>query len=140
MLFGEYEVVEEFTAFLCKACFASFSFAHRIVWFLKSMMHQNNPHNHKIRQILNIIQTIFKSEDKKNILERLHVAGSKKFVECLHKTNMIEIYQYLTESNLKDLNACFFSIRTGLKLLKIYCFFQFFKQELANFHPSSSVS
>jgi hypothetical protein len=37
LIFGEYEVVEEFLAFLCKACFASFFFAHRIMWFLKSL-------------------------------------------------------------------------------------------------------
>jgi hypothetical protein len=83
MLFGEYEIVEEFLAFLCKACFASFSFAHRIVWFLKSMMNPENSLNEKIRTILHLIQTIFKSEKKSSPLERLHVAGSKKFIEFI---------------------------------------------------------
>ena len=47
MLFGEYETVEELLAFLCKACFASFFFAHRIVWFLKALMSPLNPYNEK---------------------------------------------------------------------------------------------
>jgi hypothetical protein len=85
MLFGEYETVEEFLAFLCKACFASFSFAHRIVWFLKSLMNPYNPYNERIRTILHLIQTIFKSESRISVLERLHVAGSKKYLECLNK-------------------------------------------------------
>ena len=42
LIFGEYEVVEEFLAFLCKACYASFFFAHRIIWFLKSLQLQDN--------------------------------------------------------------------------------------------------
>jgi len=37
LLFGAYEKVYEFLAFLCKACYSSFFFAHRIVWFLKSL-------------------------------------------------------------------------------------------------------
>ena len=39
LIFGDYEVVEELLAFLCKACYASFFFAHRIVWFLKSLLY-----------------------------------------------------------------------------------------------------
>jgi hypothetical protein len=42
LIFGEYEVVEEFLAFLCKACYASFFFAHRIIWFLKSLQLREN--------------------------------------------------------------------------------------------------
>ena len=47
LLFGEYEAIEEFLAFLCKACYASFYFAHRIVWFLKSLMYPNSLYNEK---------------------------------------------------------------------------------------------
>jgi phosphatidylinositol 4-kinase B len=42
LIFGDYEAVEEFLAFLCKACYASFFFAHRIIWFLKSLQLQEN--------------------------------------------------------------------------------------------------
>lgn len=43
MLFGEYETVLELIAFICKACFASFYFAHRVVWFLKSLLKIDSP-------------------------------------------------------------------------------------------------
>jgi hypothetical protein len=92
MLFGEYEAVEEFLAFLCKACYCSFSFAHRIVWFLKAMLSPTNIYNDKIKNILHLIQTIFKSESKKMLLERLHVAGSKGFIEYLSKHNYLILY------------------------------------------------
>lgn len=38
LVFGLRETVEEFLAFLCKACFASFYFAHRVIWFLQSLL------------------------------------------------------------------------------------------------------
>jgi len=47
LIFGEYEVVEEFLAFLCKACYASFFFAHRIIWFLKSILDSNSTYYQK---------------------------------------------------------------------------------------------
>lgn len=41
---------------------------------------------------MHIIQTIYKSEKNKNMLERLHVAGSKKFIEFLSRNNFLSIY------------------------------------------------
>ena len=102
LIFGEYEVVEEFLAFLCKACFASFFFAHRIIWFLKSIMNSQHSYNEKyyynnlrIKDILHLIQTIFKSdsEKKKTCLEKFHFANSKKFFETLADSNMLFIYK-----------------------------------------------
>ena len=72
MLFGEYEIVQEFFSFLCKSCYASFSFAHRIIWFLKSSIADNQADNEKIRNMLHIIQTIFKSSFNKDKLESLY--------------------------------------------------------------------
>lgn len=37
LIFGNVHAVEEFLAILCKACFASFFFAHKIMWFLESL-------------------------------------------------------------------------------------------------------
>lgn len=47
LIFGDYKVVEDFLTFLCKACFASFFFAHRIIWFLKSILDANSQDNQK---------------------------------------------------------------------------------------------
>lgn len=104
MLFGEYETVEEFLAFLCKACFASFSFAHRIVWFLKSLMNPYNPYNERIKTILHLIQTIFKSESRKSLLERLHVVGSKKYLESLNKFRELNLKEGEPQNNLLSLS------------------------------------
>lgn len=38
LIFGLRDTVEEFLAFMCKACYASFFFAHRVIWFLRSLL------------------------------------------------------------------------------------------------------
>jgi hypothetical protein len=55
-------------------------------------MNPDSLYNEKIKNILHIIQTIFKSEHSKDILERLHIAGSKHFIEYLSKNNFLPIY------------------------------------------------
>ena len=92
MLFGEYEIVQEFFSFLCKSCYASFSFAHRIIWFLKSSIGTNPADNEKIRNMLHIIQTIFKSSKDKKCLESLYLSGSQDYISFLTKNNLNKHY------------------------------------------------
>ena len=92
MLFGEYEIVQEFFSFLCKSCYASFSFAHRIIWFLKSSIGTNPADNEKIRNMLHIIQTIFKSSKDKKCLESLYLSGSQDYISFLSKNKLNKHY------------------------------------------------
>lgn len=98
MLFGEYEIVEEFLSFLCKSCFASFSFAHRIIWFLKSSIGNDPLFNDKIRTIFHIIQTIFKSNNDKSILDSLFLSGSRDYLDYYNSLALIK--DYFTEMPL----------------------------------------
>ncbi len=111
MLFGEYEIVQEFFSFLCKSCYASFSFAHRIIWFLKSSIGTNPADNEKIRNMLHIIQTIFKSSKDKKCLESLYLSGSQDYISFLTKNNLNKHYFEknasegeidLNDDNIKD--------------------------------------
>ena len=84
IIFGDNELVDELLSFLCKSCYCSFFFAHRVIWFLKSMLSNeeiqndtNNEMNNKISDIIHTIQTIFKSDtekEKKN-LKKYFIAG-----------------------------------------------------------------
>ena len=84
IIFGDNELVDELLSFLCKSCYCSFFFAHRVIWFLKSMLANdenhneiNNEMNNKISDIIHTIQTIFKSDtekEKKN-LKKYFIAG-----------------------------------------------------------------
>ena len=72
IIFGDSELVDELFSFLCKSCYCSFFFAHRVIWFLKSMLtndeiqnETNNEMNNKISDIIHTIQTIFKSDNEK---------------------------------------------------------------------------
>ena len=42
MIFGNMDVVEDFLSIMCKSCYASVFFTHRVIWFLKSMTPINN--------------------------------------------------------------------------------------------------
>ena len=92
MLFGEYEAVQEFFSFLCKSCYASFSFAHRIIWFLKSSIGKNPQTNEKIKNVLTIIQMIFKSDFDKNRIENFYLCGSEEYVKYLKNENLQNYY------------------------------------------------
>ena len=84
IIFGDNELVDELLSFLCKSCYCSFFFAHRVIWFLKSMLTNDESHNeinnemiNKISDIIHTIQTIFKSDtekDKKE-LKKYFIAG-----------------------------------------------------------------
>lgn len=92
IVFGEFELVEELLSFLCKACYSSFFFAHKVLWFLKSMLkkgQESKSTNEKINRIIHVIQTIYKSdsENRKLIVEHFYVSGSDNY------------YKYITNSN-----------------------------------------
>lgn len=92
MLFGEYEIVEEFLSFICKSCYASFSFAHKIIWFLKSSIRDDPGFDEKIKTVLHIIQTIFKSNNDKKSTECLFLSGSRDYLEYYNETALLKDY------------------------------------------------
>ena len=94
IVFGEDELVDELLSFLYKSCYCSFFFAHRVLWFLKSMLSNeevnngiNMEMNNKISDIIHTIQTIFKSDaetDKKE-LKKYYIAGGDVFMNYNNK-------------------------------------------------------
>jgi phosphatidylinositol 4-kinase len=98
LLFGEYEAVLELLSFLCKSCYASFSFAHRIIWFLKSSIGNNQQINDKIRMVLHIIQTVFKSDSDKNKIENFYLSGSEDYINFIKKKGFQKIYFNIEDS------------------------------------------
>lgn len=63
-----------------------------MLWFLKSLIRQYTKFSDKIFQIIFLIESIYKSETDKNILERLHIANSKKFVDFINKKKLNFIF------------------------------------------------
>ncbi len=96
LIFGDYEKCEELLSFLCKACYASFFFAHRILWFLRSMMKIKafEIHYDRIYEIIILIESIYKSEKDVDKLERLSLANSKKYIEFIRKRNFEYLYNF----------------------------------------------
>ena len=48
LIFGRADVVDEFLVILCKACYFSFFFTHRVIWFLNSLKSiENNKYENK---------------------------------------------------------------------------------------------
>ena len=123
ILFGEFELVEESLSFLCKACYSSYFFAHRVVWFLKSMLtvnHNNVNFNNKIRNVLHIIQSIFKSDDDKKVLERYHIPGGEEYINFVNNNqngnggldlNIFHKYGYCTNSEEDIIDSSINSIK-----------------------------
>ena len=94
IIFGEDELVDELLSFLYKSCYCSFFFAHRVLWFLKSMLNIeevnngiNVEMNNKISDIIHTIQTIFKSdtENEKKELKKYFIAGGDIFMNYNNK-------------------------------------------------------
>ena len=88
IIFGDNELVDELLSFLCKSCYCSFFFAHRVIWFLKSMLSNEEVHNesniemnNRISDIIHTIQTIFKSDSEKDKkeLKKYFIAGGEVF-------------------------------------------------------------
>ena len=89
IIFGEDELVDELLSFLYKSCYCSFFFAHRVLWFLKSMLSNeevnngiNMEMNNKISDIIHTIQTIFKSDNEsdKKELKKYYIAGGDVYM------------------------------------------------------------
>jgi phosphatidylinositol 4-kinase len=101
IIFGETELVDELLSFLCKSCYCSFFFAHRVIWFLKSMLSNDNHNennsemNHKINDIIHTIQTIFKSDTEKDkkTLKKYFIAGGDIYTNSNrgHFTDSIDL-------------------------------------------------
>ena len=99
IIFGEDELVDELLSFLYKSCYCSFFFAHRVLWFLKSMLNNeevnngiNVEMNNKISDIIHTIQTIFKSdtENEKKELKKYFIAGGDVFMNYNNKGYFID--------------------------------------------------
>ena len=89
IVFGEDELVDELLSFLYKSCYCSFFFAHRVLWFLKSMLSNeeinngiNLEMNNKISEIIQTIQMIFKSdtEEEKKEIKHYFIAGGDVYM------------------------------------------------------------
>lgn len=124
LIFGEYEKVEELLGFLCKACYGSFFFAHRIIWFLKSLLNTFSKYSDKIFQMIFLIESIYKSEKDKNQIERLHLANSKKYIEFITQKNLSFLFN-LDKINQENINLNKKSLvsildKTASDLLKSY--------------------
>ena len=92
-LFGGQEQVAQFFFFLCNACYASFFFAHRVYWFMRSF--DNIECLSKIEHDLKFLNSIFQSENRDNryILTNLFVAGSQKYIDYLNNKNFLLFYK-----------------------------------------------
>ena len=144
-LFGGQEQVAQFFFFLCNACYASFFFAHRVYWFMRSF--ENVDCLFKIDHDLKFLNSIFQSENKKNKynLTNLFVAGSKNYIDYLNNKNFLLFYKKKLE--LIDKNS-FFSqreinyynnIMNGKKIINIYSEYMC-KKALGNTKQSNTIN
>ena len=94
LLFGDIKANEEFFTFLCKVCNASFFFAHRVHWFLSAMTNAAEEKKDYIIQILTMINTVFKSPEKKNRnkIEKFYIANSEEFIKYIKNNNLYFLY------------------------------------------------
>ena len=94
LLFGEMKAIEEFFVFLCKVCNASFFFAHRVHWFLSAMINAAQDKKDDIINILKMINTLFKSENKKrrNKISNFYIANSNPFIKYIKSHNLYFLY------------------------------------------------
>ena len=103
LLFGEVKAVEEFFVFLCRVCSASFFFAHRVHWFLSAMINNAQDKREDIENMLKLISTVFKSEDKKkkNKIEKLYITNSESYVKYIDNNDLYFLYDNkFTEENI----------------------------------------
>ena len=101
-LFGGQEQVAQFFFFLCNACYASFFFAHRVYWFMRSF--ESAECLSKIEHDLKFLNSIFQSENRENryTLTNLFVAGSQKYIDYLNNKNYLMFYKKKFELIDKD--------------------------------------
>ena len=101
-LFGGQEQVAQFFFFLCNACYASFFFAHRVYWFMRSF--ESVECLLKIEHDLKFLNSIFQSENRENryTLTNFFVAGSQKYIDYLNNQNYLIFYKKRLELIDKD--------------------------------------
>ena len=106
LLFGDIKAIEEFFAFLCKVCNASFFFAHRVHWFLSAMINAAKDKDNEILKILKMIHTVFRSPDKKkrNKIENFYIANSDDYIKYIKTNKLYFLYDNNTinEKNIFD--------------------------------------
>ena len=106
LLFGDIKAIEEFFAFLCKVCNASFFFAHRVHWFLSAMINAAKDKDNEILKILKMIHTVFRSPDKKkrNKIENFYIANSDDYIKYIKTNRLYFLYDNNTinEKNIFD--------------------------------------
>ena len=123
-LFGGKEQVAQFFFFLCNACYASFFFAHRVYWFMRSFQNIDS----KIEHDLKFLNSVFQSENKNSrfTLSNLFVAGSRKYLDYLEDNNYLLFYkkkfELIDENYLinKDEYTYYKNIIRTKKIIKSY--------------------
>ena len=130
IIFGDNELVDELLSFLCKSCYCSFFFAHRVIWFLKSMLSNeefenelNNKMNNKISEIVHTIQTIFKSdnEKEKKELKKYFIAGGDIYTNY-NKGYFTDIMDIIDNENEITTETSYNSNNEHTNILKINIF------------------
>ena len=93
-LFGDIKAVEETFSFFCKVCNRSFFFAHRVHWFLSAMINAAQEKKESIINILQMINTVYKSQDKKarKKIEKFYIANSEDFIKYIEDNNLYFFY------------------------------------------------
>ena len=94
LLFGEVKEIEEFFVFLCKVCNILFFFAHRVYWFLSAMINSSQEKKDDILEIIKMINTLFKSENKKKKekIEKFYIANSQQYIDYIRTNNLYFLY------------------------------------------------
>ena len=93
-LFGDIKAVEETFSFFCKVCNRSFFFAHRVHWFLSAMINAAQEKKESIINILQMINTVYKSQDKKarKKIDKFYIANSEDFIKYIEDNNLYFFY------------------------------------------------
>ena len=127
IIFGDSELVDELFSFLCKSCYCSFFFAHRVIWFLKSMLTNDEIHdeankemNNKISDIIHTIQTIFKSDTEKEKKElKKYFIASEEIYTNYNKGYLTDAIRLIDNENENTETNC---NNTEQNILKINIF------------------
>ena len=128
IIFGDNELVDELLSFLCKSCYCSFFFAHRVIWFLKSMLSNEevqtdntNEMNNKISDIIHTIQTIFKSDTKneKKNLKKYFIAGGDIF-KNYNKGCFTDTIDLIDNENEKTTETSYNNIEPSIIKINIF--------------------
>ena len=94
ILFNELKYIEEFFAFLCKAAYINFFFAQRVHWFLSAMIDIEEEKKDKIISILQMINTLFESENNRdqNNLINFYISMSDSYLNYIQENDLTFLY------------------------------------------------